>query len=592
MLKAQDVTAEQVRDQVERQARAERIYDKVTKDIKVNDADVQAYYDKNKKTLHDARDAQGAPHPGQEQGARRPALRAAQERRLAVRGAGQEALRGPRAPARSEATCCRASRRARRCRSSTRRRSRSRTGVVSQPVKTQFGYHLIEATGPVVAAHARKPLDAALKKEITAQLEKTKKDEAAKEWFEDLKKRLDADTTYAEGFAPPASTPTPTRRRDDTPPPTTASERARPGQAPGDDCSARRRAGTGRARARPGRGARRARAAPRRPARGRLSGAGRGAGGAAARVLRRRRAGALRARPRGAGAGAPPRLPERARAHLLARQAAAPRRGGAAGPDGAPAARLPVGPRADGAVDRAAHRRGGLRGRRGGAGGPARAEADRRARRPAVPDVLPGAARARGRRRRPGRRGRRHPREAASGAIPASSARSERRAPAPRAAHWEAIKRDHEGREGIFHDVPGDAAGAARRRARCSGARRPIGFDYRTPRAPTPTCAPRSPSWTPSCAPRRPAQAGTSAARRCATRPATCCSRPSTCCGWRASTPSSRCAPRPPASGRGSRRAEALAAAEGVDFAAARAGAAGRLLSAAKQPSAGPRSER
>ena len=36
--------------------------------------------------------------------------------------------------------------------------------------------------------------------------------------------------------------------------------------------------------------------------------------------------------------------------------------------------------------------------------------------------------------------------------------------------NWERLKVEQEGREGVFHDVPGDAAGAAATRARCSAA--------------------------------------------------------------------------------------------------------------------------
>ena len=45
-----------------------------------------------------------------------------------------------------------------------------RQGVVSQPVKTQFGWHLIEAEGPVLPAGTR-PLDATLQLQIRTQLE-------------------------------------------------------------------------------------------------------------------------------------------------------------------------------------------------------------------------------------------------------------------------------------------------------------------------------------------------------------------------------------------------------------------------------------
>ena len=43
---------------------------------------------------------------------------------------------------------------------------------------------------------------------------------------------------------------------------------------------------------------------------------------------------------------------------------------------------------------------------------------------------------------------------------------------------WEQIKREDEGREGIFHDVPGVASRACCTRGRCSCAPRSVGFEY------------------------------------------------------------------------------------------------------------------
>ena len=126
----------------------------------------------------------------------------------------------------------------------------------------------------------------------------------------------------------------------------------------------------------------------------------------------------------------------------------------APGADRAAAPRLPLGPRADGAHDRPAHGRGGVRGRRRGARG-RRREAARRARRPALPVVLPRAAalqergdgRPRGRRRAACTR-------SSSRVTRTSSAMSRRAPPAAFASAGSEIKREHEGREGIFHDVP------------------------------------------------------------------------------------------------------------------------------------------
>ena len=63
----------------------EAIFNKVTSGVKVNDEDVKTYYDQNKAQYAQPDSARRAPHPRQEQGAGRPALRAAEERRGASR---------------------------------------------------------------------------------------------------------------------------------------------------------------------------------------------------------------------------------------------------------------------------------------------------------------------------------------------------------------------------------------------------------------------------------------------------------------------------------------------------------------------------
>ena len=200
--------------------------------------------------------------------------------------------------------------------------------------------------------------------------------------------------SYAEGFAPVDVRRLRITRHGDRHGrrPTASELSARCGSAAGP--RARRRARPGRAR-RSCRSRQPRRYAPRGAcaARRRLARARRGRPCARRRGARGRR---RRRRPRRPRCGARARAwlrdacPERAR--CSARQAAARAAADAPGADRAAAPRLPLGPRADGRLDRAAHRRGGLRGRRRRAGGRARAEAGRRARRPAVPDDLPGAA--------------------------------------------------------------------------------------------------------------------------------------------------------------------------------------------------------
>ena len=206
------------------------------------------------------------------------------------------------------------------------------------------------------------------------------------------------------------------------------------------------------------------------------------------------------------------------------------------------APRLPLGPRADGAHDRAAHAGGGLRGGRGGRPGDPeklldelgdllfqtaflalllseQGEGDWAASRAAITAKLI----------------RRHPH--VFGETVADTPGQVRRS-------WEQIKSDQEGRR-ASSTMSRRCCRRCCTRARCSAGRRRSGSTG------TPGTVPGA-IWRTSCgscarrwtrpAPQRPS---TSRTRTWCTSWATCCSRASTSPGWPASIPSWRCAPRP-----------------------------------------------
>src|SRR5215204_1602558 len=76
------------------------------------------------------------------------------------------------------------------------------TGQVSRPVKTEFGYHIIKALGPVQPAKTT-PLDTQTKASIKQQLEQQKKNEKMTKWVEETRKKYEDDVDYQVGFAPP-----------------------------------------------------------------------------------------------------------------------------------------------------------------------------------------------------------------------------------------------------------------------------------------------------------------------------------------------------------------------------------------------------
>jgi parvulin-like peptidyl-prolyl isomerase len=81
---------------------------------------------------------------------------------------------------------------------------------VSAPVKSTYGYHLIEALGPVTPASTRK-LDATLMATIKTQLTGTAKQKKISAWLSGVKAGLAKKIVYATGYAPaPVSTGTTT----------------------------------------------------------------------------------------------------------------------------------------------------------------------------------------------------------------------------------------------------------------------------------------------------------------------------------------------------------------------------------------------
>jgi len=82
-----------------------------------------------------------------------------------------------------------------------------KTGKVAPPVKSAYGWHVIEATSDTVPA-SQKPLNAALKKTIRGTLLTQKKQSVANKWFTTFQKKLEKNVLYAAGYAPAKTTST------------------------------------------------------------------------------------------------------------------------------------------------------------------------------------------------------------------------------------------------------------------------------------------------------------------------------------------------------------------------------------------------
>jgi parvulin-like peptidyl-prolyl isomerase len=82
-----------------------------------------------------------------------------------------------------------------------------KTNEISKPVKSSFGYHIIQALGPVQAEKVKNL--ASVSTQIRATVRGEKEQEVLKTWASNLAKKYDGKVKYATGFAPPAtSTPT------------------------------------------------------------------------------------------------------------------------------------------------------------------------------------------------------------------------------------------------------------------------------------------------------------------------------------------------------------------------------------------------
>jgi parvulin-like peptidyl-prolyl isomerase len=77
---------------------------------------------------------------------------------------------------------------------------------ISQPVHSQYGWHIIQALSPV-----RKPRTTPLsqvKAAIQQQLLQQQKNDTMTKWVDDVKKEFSSKVSYAAGYAPPASSTT------------------------------------------------------------------------------------------------------------------------------------------------------------------------------------------------------------------------------------------------------------------------------------------------------------------------------------------------------------------------------------------------
>jgi parvulin-like peptidyl-prolyl isomerase len=206
-LKQQGFTDKEVRSGIKLQLIREKVFEKVTDDVKVSDDDVRAYYDKNKRQYEtpaqpESRDvrhilvkskakaddlyAQLQKSPGKFP---QLAKKFSTDTSSAANGGKLPpgtAVKGRLVPEFEKVAFS------------------IKANRISKPVHSQFGWHIIEALGPIKAGTPAKPTPySQVKEAIRQQLLSQEKQKEMDKWLADIKKSYCKDIGYARGYAPP-----------------------------------------------------------------------------------------------------------------------------------------------------------------------------------------------------------------------------------------------------------------------------------------------------------------------------------------------------------------------------------------------------
>ena len=199
-LKAQGLTDAEVHDDIRSQLISEAIFNKVTKGVKANDADIKAYYDAHKSQYGqpESRDVRHIlvksksqaqsiyDHLRGDKGSDFAAYakKYSQDPGSKNQGGKLTITKGQTVPAFDQAAFT------------------LPTKAISTPIKTQFGYHIIQPLSDVRPAKTTPLKD--VKASIEQQLLQQKKNEAMTKWVDETKKSYcnGNKVRYAQGFTP------------------------------------------------------------------------------------------------------------------------------------------------------------------------------------------------------------------------------------------------------------------------------------------------------------------------------------------------------------------------------------------------------
>jgi parvulin-like peptidyl-prolyl isomerase len=200
-LKSQGLSPEQARDIIRANLVQEAIFNKVTKDVKVTDEQVKTYYGKNKaqygtpetrqvrhvlvkdKALAD--DLYEQLKAGGDWNA--IAKKHSQDPASKNQGGKMTATKGQLVPEFEQTAF-----------------TIGNNGI-SKPVKTQYGWHIIQALSPVKESQST-PF-AQVQEAIRQQLLQENRNKEMEKWVADMRKDLEGETTYQTGYKPKAEEP-------------------------------------------------------------------------------------------------------------------------------------------------------------------------------------------------------------------------------------------------------------------------------------------------------------------------------------------------------------------------------------------------
>jgi parvulin-like peptidyl-prolyl isomerase len=198
-LKTQALTAEQIEKDVRNQLISEKIYAKVTEGIKVTDPEISKYYDEHKKDYEvaESRDVRhilvakkalaDQLYTQLQNGGNFAALAKQHSTDPSSKDSGGKLTisRGQTVPAFDKAAFA------------------LDKNELSRPVKTTYGYHLIEPLSDIKPKKTTALKD--VKEQIRQQLLQQKRQDAVSQWSRDVSKEFEDETRYQVGYAPPST---------------------------------------------------------------------------------------------------------------------------------------------------------------------------------------------------------------------------------------------------------------------------------------------------------------------------------------------------------------------------------------------------